>query len=93
MPNTRRYEPRKVNKRKRDEAVQRAAIPKGEFLRAVFESKDEDRRDEEEVFHEAHRLPGSMGSCARRLRQEPFDESSARIFCGVNPALRNFRAI
>ena len=78
MPNTRRYEPRKVNKRKRDELSK--GPPSLREKSYVFESKDEDRRDEEEVFHEAHRLPGSMSSSARRLRQEPFDESSARIF-------------
>ena len=51
------------------------------------------RKVEEEALHEAHRLLVPMSSSARRLRQEPFDESSARIFCGVKPALRNFRAI
>ena len=83
----------RVNMRKHDEDVQGAAIPKGEVSRAVLERQDGDHRDEEGVLYEAHRLPASMSSSARRLREEAFDESSARIFCGVNPALRKFRAI
>ena len=41
---------------------------------------DVDRKVEEEALHEAHRLPASMSSSARRLRHERSDESSARIF-------------
>ena len=46
---------------------------------------DEVQKVEEEALHEVHRLPASMGSSARRLRQEPFDESSARIFVRSEP--------
>ena len=37
----------------------------------------------------SHLMGSQLGFLSEAGRDEPFDESSARIFCGVNPALRN----
>ena len=41
----------------------------------------------------AQRGSARVKPAVRNFRWEPFDESSARILCGVKPPLRNFRAI
>ena len=37
----------------------------------------------------SHLMGSLLGFLSEAGRDEPFDESSARIFCGVNPALCN----
>ena len=37
----------------------------------------------------SHLMSSQLGFLSEAGQDEPFDESSARILCGVNPALRN----